>query len=127
MVTSATSNSSLFEVTWIHGTQTLLKMDPEGVVTLVMDERISMRKATKQTFQLMIQQVKSTDSGRYNCSVQEWIQDPHGIWYSLDTKSVTMKIDVFEKGMLQPALHFCLIVSQTTKPYATTYLYKRYR
>ncbi|MCJ8732391.1 hypothetical protein PDJAM_G00210850 [Pangasius djambal] len=97
LVTSATSNSSRFEVTWIHGTQTLLKMELEGVVTLEMDERISMRRTKRQTFQLMIKQVKSTDSGHYHCSVQEWIQDPDGIWYSLDTKSVTMELEVIAK------------------------------
>lgn len=96
-------------------------MDPEGVVTLEMDERISMRKAKRQTFQLMIQQLKSTDSGRYLCSVQEWIQDPDGIWYSLDTKSVIMELDVFEKGIFQKTLHFYLITPQTTKPYAMHY------
>ncbi|MCI4378268.1 hypothetical protein PGIGA_G00213980 [Pangasianodon gigas] len=97
LVTSATSNSSCFEVTWIHGTRTLLKMELEGVVTLEMDERISIRRTKRQTFQLMIKQVKSTDSGHYHCSVQEWIQDPDGIWYSLGTKSVTMELEVFAK------------------------------
>ncbi|XP_017325043.1 immunoglobulin superfamily member 2 isoform X2 [Ictalurus punctatus] len=96
LVTSETSNTSRFGVTWTHGTETLRKMDPEGVVTLEMDERISLRRTKRQTFQLMIQQVKLTDSGHYRCSVQEWIQDPDGIWYSLDTKSVTMELDVFE-------------------------------
>lgn len=106
----------------MHGTQTLLKMEAEGVVTLETDERISIRRTDRRTFQLRIQQVKSTDSGLYNCTVQEWIQDPYGIWYSLDTKSETMELDVFEKGMLQTALHFCLITPQL---YATTDQYIR--
>ncbi|XP_058249643.1 immunoglobulin superfamily member 3 isoform X2 [Hemibagrus wyckioides] len=97
LVNTETSSSSRFEVTWIHGTQTLLKMEAEGMVTLETDERISIRRTDRRTFQLRIQQVKSTDSGLYNCSVQEWIQDPYGIWYSLDTKSDTMELDVFEK------------------------------
>lgn len=84
----------------MHDTQTLLKMDQEGVVTLETDERIRIRRPERQTYHLKIQQVKSTDKGKYHCSVQEWIQDPDGIWYSLDTKHVTMELDVVEKGMM---------------------------
>ncbi|TSV41647.1 Immunoglobulin superfamily member 3 [Bagarius yarrelli] len=97
LVTSATFNSSRFEVTWKHGTESLLRMGPEGVITQEIDERISMKRTDRKTFQLMMRQVKPTDSGHYHCSVQEWIQDPNGNWYNLDTKSVTIKIDVFEK------------------------------
>ncbi|XP_047670675.1 immunoglobulin superfamily member 3-like [Tachysurus fulvidraco] len=97
LVSTATSDSSRFEVTWTRGTQTLLKMEPEGVVTLETDERISIIRTDRKTFQLRIQQVKATDSGHYRCSVQEWIQDPDGIWYGLDTKSVTRELVVVEK------------------------------
>ncbi|XP_046700621.1 immunoglobulin superfamily member 3 isoform X2 [Silurus meridionalis] len=97
LVTSDTSNSSRFEVTWMHDRQTLVKMEPGGVLHLDMDERISMRRTNRQTFQLMIKQLKPTDSGRYHCSVTEWIQDPDGIWYNLDTKSVTVELDVIAK------------------------------
>ncbi|KAI5621332.1 hypothetical protein C0J50_19267 [Silurus asotus] len=97
LVTSDTSNSSRFEVTWMHDRQTLVKMEPGGVLHLDMDERISMRRTNRQTFQLKIKQLKPTDSGRYHCSVTEWIQDPDGIWYNLDTKSVTVELDVIAK------------------------------
>ncbi|XP_060732132.1 immunoglobulin superfamily member 3-like isoform X1 [Tachysurus vachellii] len=97
LVSTATSDSSRFEVTWTRGTQTLLKMEPEGVVTLETDERISIIRTDRKSFQLRIQQVKLTDSGHYRCSVQEWIQDPDGIWYGLDTKSVTRELAVVEK------------------------------
>ncbi|KAF5902017.1 immunoglobulin superfamily member 3-like, partial [Clarias magur] len=97
LVRTYTTNSSRFAVTWLHSTKTLLKMEPEGVITHETDDRISMKRTTRQNFQLMIKQVKSTDSGPYICSVQEWIQDPDGIWYSLDTKSVTVELHVVEK------------------------------
>lgn len=112
-IKATVSTSSCFLVTWMSGTQTLVKMDTLGVVTLgpginhEMDQRISMRKTEKQTFQLTIQQVRSTDSGQYNCTVEEWIQDPDGIWYHLNTKSVITELAVNEKGML--SVGFCLV------------------
>lgn len=102
-------------------------MDLDGVVTLEMDERISMKKINRQTFRLIIQQVKSTDSGSYRCSVKEWIQDPDGLWYSLNTKSVTTQLDVFEKGILPCVLldhttdHKCYHIYTTEKSYKLIY------
>lgn len=119
LVTSATSNSSRFDVTWLHGEQTLLKMDPEGVVSLEMDKRISMRRIKRQTFQLNIHQVTSRDIGQYHCSVQEWTQDPDGIWYNLGTKSVTMQLNVYVKGMLQTNVALLLAHITDYKPHAT--------
>ncbi|KAI4898119.1 hypothetical protein NFI96_015370 [Prochilodus magdalenae] len=103
-VTSAFSNSSRFAVTWKADSLMLVTMSPEGVITLgpavnqEMDQRISMLMTQRQTFQLAIQKVKTADSGQYQCLVEEWIQDPDGIWYSLKTESVTTELVVKEQA-----------------------------
>lgn len=101
-VNSPVSNGSQFNVTWMHGTKTLVRMEPEGTVTLgpenTPDERLQLRRTGRLTFQLLIQQVKSTDSGSYRCLVEEWIQDPEGSLYKINTKSVTMELQVTENG-----------------------------
>ncbi|XP_066542856.1 immunoglobulin superfamily member 2 [Hoplias malabaricus] len=103
IVSGVVSNFSRFAVTWMSGPQILATMDTEGVVILgpsanqEMDPRINMRMTKRQTFQLTIQEVRSTDSGQYHCSVEEWIQDPDGIWYLLNGTSVTTELAVIEK------------------------------
>ncbi|XP_062862758.1 immunoglobulin superfamily member 2 [Trichomycterus rosablanca] len=102
IIASPVSNSSQFKVTWMYGTQTLLRMEPEGMVVLgpenSQEERIHLRRTDGLNFQLMIQQVKSTDGGTYQCTVQEWIQDPDGILYDLNTKSITMELQIIENA-----------------------------
>ncbi|XP_036418037.1 immunoglobulin superfamily member 3 [Colossoma macropomum] len=104
LVDKAVSNSSRFAVTWIFDAQTLVKMDSEGVVTLgpaaskEINQRINMQMIERRTFQLAIQEVRSTDRGQYKCLVEEWIQDPDGIWYPLHPKSVTMDLVVNEQA-----------------------------
>ncbi|KAL7881732.1 hypothetical protein AOLI_G00085800 [Acnodon oligacanthus] len=94
LVNKAVSNSSRFAVTWMFDAQTLVKMDSEGVVTLgpavskEINQRINMQMIERRTFQLAIQEVRTTDRGQYKCLVEEWIQDPDGIWYSLHPKSL---------------------------------------
>lgn len=100
-------------------------MDPEGVVILEMDERISMRRIEAQTFQMKIHQVTLTDSGQYHCLVQEWIQDPDGIWYNLDRKSVAMELNVFAKGMLVTNITLLLAHITNYMLHATTCLWSR--
>ncbi|XP_072542109.1 immunoglobulin superfamily member 2 [Salminus brasiliensis] len=102
LINAAVSNSSRFAVTWRFRDQNLVSMDPKGVITLGsaanlgMDQRINMHMIEKQTYQLTIQQARSVDSGTYNCSVEEWIQDPDGIWYPLKTMSAIMTLPVNE-------------------------------
>lgn len=103
-VMRTTTNTSRFTVTWMFGSQMLLAMDLDAVVKfgpaagLEMDQRIRMERRHKQSFQLTIHQVRTSDSGQYHCEVEEWLQDPLGDWYSLKKMSVSTEMVVKEKG-----------------------------
>ncbi|KAI2647555.1 Immunoglobulin superfamily member 2 [Labeo rohita] len=102
-VTTTTTNTSRFTIRWMIGSQMLLTMDLDAVVkfgpaaSLEMDQRIRMEIRQKQTFQLTIHQVRTSDSGQYHCEVEEWLQDPLGDWYSLKKMSVSTQLVVKEK------------------------------
>uniref|UniRef100_A0A8C1IQL3 Ig-like domain-containing protein n=1 Tax=Cyprinus carpio TaxID=7962 RepID=A0A8C1IQL3_CYPCA len=102
-VTRTTTNTSRFTVTWMFGSQMLLTMDLDAVVKfgpaagLEMDQRIRTEIRQKQSFQLTIHQVRTSDSGQYHCEVEEWLQDPLGDWYSLKNMSVSTEMVVKEK------------------------------
>ncbi|XP_016318390.1 immunoglobulin superfamily member 2-like [Sinocyclocheilus anshuiensis] len=102
-VTRTTTDTSRFTITWMVGSQMLLTMDLDAVVKfglaagLEMDQRIRMEIRQKQDFQLIIQQVRTSDSGQYHCEVEEWLQDPLGDWYSLQKMSVSTELVVKEK------------------------------
>uniref|UniRef100_A0A4W4H5V4 Ig-like domain-containing protein n=1 Tax=Electrophorus electricus TaxID=8005 RepID=A0A4W4H5V4_ELEEL len=105
LITSPTFNSSRFGVAWMNGDLTLLKMDHEGVLSLGpatqdMEQRVGLTMIGRHSFQLTVQQVRSTDRGLYRCLVEEWVQDPDDIWYQLQEKNVTMELVVTEKGAL---------------------------
>lgn len=82
----------------------LLTMDLDAVVKFgpaagpEKDQRIHMEVRQKQTFQLTVRQVRTSDSGPYRCEVDEWLQDPLGDWYSLKKLSDTTELVVREKG-----------------------------
>ncbi|XP_016118498.1 immunoglobulin superfamily member 3-like, partial [Sinocyclocheilus grahami] len=103
-VTRTTTDTSRFTITWMFGSQMLLTMDLDAVVKfgpaagLEMDQRIRMEIRQKQDFQLIIQQVRTSDSGQYHCEVEEWLQDPLGDWYSLKKMSVSKELVVKEKA-----------------------------
>uniref|UniRef100_A0A8C1BQK2 Ig-like domain-containing protein n=1 Tax=Cyprinus carpio carpio TaxID=630221 RepID=A0A8C1BQK2_CYPCA len=103
-VTRTTTNTSRFTVTWMFGSQMLLTMDLDAVVKfgpaagLEMDQRIRTEIRQKQSFQLTIHQVRTSDSGQYHCEVEEWLQDPLGDWYSLKNMSVSTEMVVKEKA-----------------------------
>ncbi|RXN35734.1 sacsin-like protein [Labeo rohita] len=103
-VTTTTTNTSRFTITWMIGSQMLLTMDLDAVVkfgpaaSLEKDQRIRMEIKQKQTFQLTIHQVRTSDSGQYRCEVEEWLQDPLGDWYSLKRMTVSTQLVVKEKG-----------------------------
>ncbi|XP_016086568.1 immunoglobulin superfamily member 3 [Sinocyclocheilus grahami] len=103
-VTRTTTDTSRFTITWMFGSQMLLTMDLDAVVKfgpaagLEMDQRIRVEIRQKQDFQLIIQQVRTSDSGQYHCEVEEWLQDPLGDWYSLEKMSVSTELVVKEKA-----------------------------
>ncbi|KAI2647550.1 Immunoglobulin superfamily member 3 [Labeo rohita] len=106
-VTTTTTNTSRFMVTWMIGSQMLLTMDLDAVVkfgsaaSLEKDQRIRVEIKQKQTFQLTIHQLRTSDSGQYHCEVEEWLQDPLGDWYSLEKRSVSTDLAVIEKANTQ--------------------------
>ncbi|XP_059355563.1 immunoglobulin superfamily member 2-like isoform X2 [Carassius carassius] len=102
-VMTTTTNTSRFTITWMFGSQVLLTMDLDAVVKfgpaagLEMDQRIRLEIRQKQNFQMIIQKVRTSDSGQYQCEVEEWLQDPLGDWYSLKKMSVSTELVVQEK------------------------------
>ncbi|XP_077096165.1 immunoglobulin superfamily member 2-like isoform X1 [Siphateles boraxobius] len=102
-VLTTTTDTSRFTITWMIGSQMLLTMDLDAVVKfgpaagLEMDQRIRMEVRQKQTFQLTVHQVRTSDSGQYRCEVEEWLQDPLGDWYSLRKMSGSTELVVKEK------------------------------
>lgn len=100
MVTKATSNSSRFNVTWQLADRVVAASDRDGVVMLQdASKRTTMSTLPGPTFQLALRQVGASDSGRYTCQVQEWLQDPAGEWYSLSPQNATVDVVVSEKRM----------------------------
>ncbi|XP_041857529.1 immunoglobulin superfamily member 3-like isoform X2 [Melanotaenia boesemani] len=105
-VASNTSVSSLFDVAWLlqqgPGSKIIISSDRKALVTfgpeveLSSSQRISMRRTDGPSFELTIRQARISDKGTYVCQVVEWLQDPHGEWYSLPKKSVTTKLVVTE-------------------------------
>ncbi|XP_045560848.1 immunoglobulin superfamily member 2-like [Salmo salar] len=104
-VVKATSNSSRFTVTWLAqkkgvGNQTVLSSDRDAVITLGAElgteQRISMRRRERWSFELTIRQARSWDRGRYYCVVEECLQDPHGVWYKLLSSSAAMELRLQE-------------------------------
>ncbi|XP_073701900.1 immunoglobulin superfamily, member 3-like [Garra rufa] len=102
-VMTTTTNTSRFTVTWMTESQMLLTMDLDAVVKfgptvgLEMAQRIRMEIRQKHTFHLTINQVRTSDRGRYHCEVEEWLQDPLGDWYSLKKMPVSTELVVKEK------------------------------
>uniref|UniRef100_A0A8C9WEX4 Ig-like domain-containing protein n=1 Tax=Scleropages formosus TaxID=113540 RepID=A0A8C9WEX4_SCLFO len=92
-ILKATSNSSRFAVTWQlqrpgEKNQTVVSMDHDSVLSDPGEaERYSLRRHDAQLFELLVPRVETRDSGQYHCLVEEWLQNSHGVWYSLPAKS----------------------------------------
>ncbi|KAJ8013132.1 hypothetical protein DPEC_G00050120 [Dallia pectoralis] len=104
-VAKATSESSRFAVTWLaqkneQGNQTVLSSDRDAVETLgeglSTEPRVSMRRHEGRSFVLTIRQARSSDSGRYFCVVEEWLQAPLGQWYNLLPSSAAIELRLKE-------------------------------
>ncbi|KAM4558382.1 immunoglobulin superfamily member 3-like isoform 2-T2 [Odontesthes bonariensis] len=105
-VTAVSSASSLFAVTWLLQqravNKTIMSSDRNALVTfgpqteLKYRQRISTRRAEGPTFEMTIRQARISDKGSYVCQVVEWLQDPHGDWYSLPAMSTTTALTVTE-------------------------------
>ncbi|XP_063070010.1 immunoglobulin superfamily member 3-like isoform X2 [Engraulis encrasicolus] len=97
-VASAISNASRFAVSWDVGGRTVASGDRNGVVSLPDNgKRTSVTTLSGGMFQLMLRQVDGSDSGRYLCMVEEWLQDTAGEWYSLPPQSASRQVVVNEK------------------------------
>ncbi|XP_029113917.1 immunoglobulin superfamily member 3-like isoform X1 [Scleropages formosus] len=102
-ILKATSNSSRFAVTWQlqrpgEKNQTVVSMDHDSVLSDPGEaERYSLRRHDAQLFELLVPRVETRDSGQYHCLVEEWLQNSHGVWYSLPAKSDALELVVRSK------------------------------
>ncbi|KAL2081060.1 hypothetical protein ACEWY4_022913 [Coilia grayii] len=97
-VATATSNSSRFGITWEVDGRTIASGNRDGIVTLPdAGKRTSVITLPGPIFRLELRQVGSSDSGRYLCKVEEWLQDTAGEWYSLPPQSASVQVVVNEK------------------------------
>uniref|UniRef100_A0A8C9SRF1 Ig-like domain-containing protein n=1 Tax=Scleropages formosus TaxID=113540 RepID=A0A8C9SRF1_SCLFO len=105
-ILKATSNSSRFAVTWQlqrpgEKNQTVVSMDHDSVLSDPGEaERYSLRRHDAQLFELLVPRVETRDSGQYHCLVEEWLQNSHGVWYSLPAKSDALELVVRSKRRL---------------------------
>lgn len=107
-VTSASSASSRYAVTWKFQQQAenkvIVSLDKNAIVTFEahvepkLRERIITRRSQGPSFELIIQQSEVSDNGSYTCEVVEWGQDPAGIWYELSSASGTTMVTLIEPG-----------------------------
>ncbi|KAM9343360.1 LOW QUALITY PROTEIN: immunoglobulin superfamily member 3-like [Pholidichthys leucotaenia] len=105
-VTSTTSTSCLYSVTWLlqqaAKKRTIVSSDRGAFVTfgdqveLRHRQRISLRRTKGPTFSLTLRQATLSDQGSYICEVVEWQQDPRGEWYQLSKVSRITNLTVNE-------------------------------
>ncbi|XP_038149371.1 immunoglobulin superfamily member 2-like [Cyprinodon tularosa] len=105
-VTSATSQSSLYAVTWDlqqeTGSKRILSSDQNALVTFGPEieeshqQRISMGRTSGPNFELTIRQARMSDKGVYVCNVAEYLQNPLGECYLLSEKNSNTTLDVTE-------------------------------
>ncbi|XP_017278106.1 immunoglobulin superfamily member 3 [Kryptolebias marmoratus] len=105
-VSSSSSPSSLYAVTWLYlqgsVNKTILSSDQYAVVTFGDrveqndKQRISMKRKMGLIFELTIRQARLTDRGLYQCKVEEWLQGPRGDWYSLPAKFAQTNLNITE-------------------------------
>ncbi|XP_023659782.1 immunoglobulin superfamily, member 3-like [Paramormyrops kingsleyae] len=99
-ILKSTVNSSRFSVSWLvqregKGHHTLLSMDHDSVTSGIQGEkRFSLMRSEAQLYTLMIRQAKPSDNGLHYCQVEEWLQDPHGVWYTLSSQSASVELIV---------------------------------
>ncbi|RXM99099.1 Prostaglandin F2 receptor negative regulator [Acipenser ruthenus] len=107
-ITASTYEDSQFEVTWYASkydkelsNKTILKTDRNNILmpeelmnSHEMKNKYQSKRCSRSSYKLSILQTDLTDSGKYYCVVEEWLQDANNIWYSLDKKSVEIEVDI---------------------------------
>ncbi|XP_035248458.1 immunoglobulin superfamily member 3 [Anguilla anguilla] len=96
-VRAATTNASRFAVSWLfqpEGGQnrTLLHADRDAVLEVEAGQRYSLSRREARSYELLLRQAGTADSGRYYCLVEEWLQDPHGDWAPLKSTSAVIQL-----------------------------------
>ncbi|KAI3355810.1 hypothetical protein L3Q82_004376 [Scortum barcoo] len=105
-VTSGSSASSRYAVTWLlqqqTGNKTIISSDRDALVTfgpqieLNLRQRVSMKRSQGPRFELSIRQAWISDKGSYICEVVEWLQDPHCDWYQLSPVAQATNLTVID-------------------------------
>lgn len=105
--------TSRYAVTWLlqqeAENKTILRSDQDALLAFGSQlehsyrQRISMKRTEGPTFELSIRQTQISDKGSYICEVVEWLQDPHGSWYQLQSVSTAVKLILTEPGKFVPA------------------------
>ncbi|XP_072557051.1 immunoglobulin superfamily member 3 isoform X2 [Paramormyrops kingsleyae] len=49
------------------------------------DSRLRFERPSYDLYSLSVQRVQPSDRGNYSCLVEEWLQNPRGVWYRLTT------------------------------------------
>ncbi|XP_034779672.2 immunoglobulin superfamily member 3-like isoform X1 [Acipenser ruthenus] len=107
-ITASTYQDSQFEVSWYASkydeelsNKTILKTDRNNILmpeelmnSHEMKNKYQSKRCSRSSYKLSILQTDLTDSGKYYCVVEEWLQDANNIWYSLDKKSVEIEVDI---------------------------------
>ncbi|MGH0130405.1 UNVERIFIED_CONTAM: hypothetical protein FKN15_018302, partial [Acipenser sinensis] len=107
-ITASTYEDSQFEVSWYTSkydeelsNKIILKNDRNNILmpgelmnSHEMKNKYQSKRCSRSSYKLSILQTDLTDSGKYYCVVEEWLQDANNIWYSLDKKSVEIEVNI---------------------------------
>ncbi|MFT7818240.1 immunoglobulin superfamily member 3-like [Arapaima gigas] len=97
-ILKATSDLSRFAVSWQlqrpgEKRHTVVSVDRDSVLSKPGPvARYSLRRREARLYELLLQRAETGDSGQYRCVVEEWLQDSHGVWYSLPQKSAALEL-----------------------------------
>ncbi|KAJ8410429.1 hypothetical protein AAFF_G00193330 [Aldrovandia affinis] len=98
-ILAVTANTSRFAVSWVFQpeggkNQTVLRADRDSILAagVGVGQKYSLSRRAAWSYQLLLQQAETGDSGRYYCLMEEWLQDAHGEWSPLAQTSATIQL-----------------------------------
>ncbi|KAJ8253204.1 hypothetical protein GJAV_G00210260 [Gymnothorax javanicus] len=96
-ILSVTMNASRFAVSWVFQPEagqnkTILQADKDFVLNVEAEQKYSLIRRKIGSYELVLRQAGTGDSGLYYCMVEEWLQDPHGDWAPLASTSTVIQL-----------------------------------